>query len=224
MPTGRITLVSPSDRHAEDRLTEPITRATRPPTMRTRERFERSMATSRSAARGGTRVARTAGSSEASTVMPTPMPSDSTTVSGATTSEALGSDAPEASSPAVTPMVRRSPPRRPSTEATAPTTVASSRTDASTWARLAPRARSRASSLVRCATRIENVLEITKMPTSRAMPPKIVSAMVRKERFVWLPLESWAAASSPVMAWPPRASGVRSAASASGVTPESAFT
>ena len=41
-----------------------------------------------------------------------------------------------------------------------------------TWPRLAPRARISASSRVRCATMMENVLRMRKMPTNSATPAK----------------------------------------------------
>ena len=102
--------------------------------------------------------------------------------------------------PAVTPWARSRPTPRPSTAEITPTTDASRSTEPSTWARLAPRARRRASSLVRCATRIEKVFEITKVPTSRAMAPKIVSASLRNLKLFWPFTESWRMAAARVMA------------------------
>ena len=90
-------------------------------------------------------------------------------VVGRTCSVVVGSSAPDASSSAVTPLAKPTPAPSPRAAATTPTSVASSSTERSTCERLAPTARSRASSRVRCATRIEKVLEITKTPTSRAI-------------------------------------------------------
>ena len=59
-----------------------------------------------------------------------------------------------ASSPEARPM----PATMPIAEASTPTSSASAVTDRSTWPREAPRARSRADSRVRWATRIEKVL------------------------------------------------------------------
>ncbi len=67
----------------------------------------------------------------------------------------------------------------PATEPMMPTTSASSRTDPSTWRRLAPTARSSASSLQRCAMTIANVLLMMKAPTSSETPAKTISALVK---------------------------------------------
>ena len=71
----------------------------------------------------------------------------------------------------------------PIAEATTPMTSASTPTAATTWRREAPIARSRADSRVRWATRIENVLWMLNVATTRAMPAKasrIISNMSRK--------------------------------------------
>ena len=70
----------------------------------------------------------------------------------------------------------------PAAEATSPTTTASASTEAMRWERLAPSARSRPSSRVRWATRIEKVLKMMKAPTSRATAAKSIRAVVRKPR------------------------------------------
>ncbi len=64
------------------------------------------------------------------------------------------------------------PTAKPTAEPITPISNASSRTERSTCPRLAPIARSSASSWVRCATMIENVLRMRKMPTSTATRPK----------------------------------------------------
>ena len=63
---------------------------------------------------------------------------------------------------------------------TRPTTSASIITERVIWPRLAPIARSRASSRPRWATRIEKVLTMMKEPTSRAMPAKTSRKVVMK--------------------------------------------
>lgn len=59
---------------------------------------------------------------------------------------------------------------RPTIDAIRPITSASSTTDPMTWPREAPIDRSSASSRVRWATMMENVLRMMKMPTNNAMP------------------------------------------------------
>ena len=222
-PTRGRASVSPACRHAADRPQAPMARPTAPAMIRPRDRSERSTAMSRRAASGGTRVARIAGRSDARRVTATPISRDSAIAVGRTTSVALGSGAPDAPSAASTPRARSTPAPTPSTAATSPTTTASSSTEPSTWARLAPRARSSASSLVRWATRIEKVFEMTKIPTSSAMAPNTTSAISRNPRLVWLSSDSWRAASSPVTtsARPP-SSTVISSTSCSDDTPSSA--
>ena len=124
--------------------------------MRTFDAPERSMATSRMAASGGTRVARTAGMTaaierdddadraSARTVVATVMVTPDAKSSPIARDEALGEQDADARG-------RGSAPTR-------PTTTPSTITADSTCRRLAPTARSRASSRVRCCTMIENVL------------------------------------------------------------------
>ena len=68
---------------------------------------------------------------------------------------------------APSPAARRAP--RPIVEPSSPSTSASSCTDRITWRREAPSARSSASSRLRWATRIENVLTIRNVPTTSAI-------------------------------------------------------
>ena len=90
---------------------------------------------------------------------------------------------------------------------------------------LAPRARSRASSRLRCATRIENVLTIRKAPTTSEMPAKISRNVVRKPTASWIALAASSAASSPVTASTPSGSAlVTAAARSSWLVPGSAVT
>ncbi len=200
-PTVGMASVSPSRVHAADRLNAPSASTTMPSPTRSFEAPERSMATSRRAASGGTLVARTAGIRAATSVTPRPMTSAMRTVEGLTTSVDVGRSAPEASRAAVTAFANPMPASMPRAAAIKPTSTASNITEPSTWARPAPTARSRASSRVRCATRMEKVLEMTKMPTSRAMAPKMVSACWKKANPLCTSEEICAAASSPVSTW-----------------------
>ena len=132
------------------------------------------VADSRMAATGGIRDARIAGSSAAIRVMPTPT-AKAAMIAAAGTARLASSSAPPLSRPprrlpssAPTPM----PSNSPMVEAISPTATASSSTEPITWPRLAPMARNRASSRVRCATMIENVFRIRNVPTNRATPAK----------------------------------------------------
>ena len=78
------------------------------------------------------------------------------------------------------PLATPTPATRPSADATTPTTAASIATLRRTCLVLAPIARSRASSLVRCATRIAKVLLMMKAPTSRATAAKTRMKMPKK--------------------------------------------
>ena len=78
------------------------------------------------------------------------------------------------------PMASSTPRPSPRVEPTIPTTNASSSTERITCRLEAPSARSSASSRLRCATRIENVLTIRKPPTTSEMPAKISRKVRRK--------------------------------------------
>jgi hypothetical protein len=71
---------------------------------------------------------------------------------------------------ALTPFARKSPPIRPTIEASRPITSASSATEPSSWRRDAPIVRSVANSRMRCATVIDSVLKMTNAPTKSATP------------------------------------------------------
>ena len=73
----------------------------------------------------------------------------------------------------------------PMAEAMTPTATASAITEPSTWRLLAPSARSRPFSRVRCATVIENVLKIMNAPTSSAMIAKIIMNVLKKPIACW---------------------------------------
>ncbi|GIV00261.1 MAG: hypothetical protein KatS3mg014_1876 [Actinomycetota bacterium] len=134
---------------------------------------------SRSASTGATRPARRAGTTDATRVTAVPARSDTTTVRGRTWSPVPGRSTPKASSRTRRPAPMPTPAPTPTAEARRPTIPASSSTDAVTWRRVAPSARSSASSRVRCAVTMEKVLAITNEPTKREIPAKTRSA-VRK--------------------------------------------
>ena len=194
--------------------------------MRGRDASDRSTATSRRAARGATRVACTAGSTAASRVMPRPTAKAITTVVELMTRPVVGRSAPAAENAAVTPVARPTPASNPMIDATSPSSVASTRTDPRTWRRLAPMARSRASSRVRWATRIENVLKMMKAPTTTAITPNTTSRIRKKEKFSCTVLALCAAAWAPVRASASsgRASSTRAASVASSTEPSPAAT
>ena len=131
------------------------------------------MLVSRSAASGLTRLDLMAGATAASTVTRVPTTMPMSTVRGFSTKPELGSPPP--------PNVCRSslitratpiPAATPTAEATTPTARASINVDPRICPRDAPNVRSMAISLVRCATTIENELEITKMLTKSATTAK----------------------------------------------------
>jgi hypothetical protein len=66
------------------------------------------------------------------------------------------------------------------TEETRPMITASVSTDPIIWRLLPPSARMSASSRVRCATMIENVLRIRKIPTNSATPAKPSRMLLKK--------------------------------------------
>ena len=130
---------------------------------------------SRTAAIGATWVARSAGTSPATTVSPVPATSGTRIVRGSIGRPASGSAIPSALNTALRPTARPIPAAIPTIEANRPVTSASSTTERSTCRRDAPRVRSVASSRVRCETVIASVLKITKPPTKRATRPKPTS-------------------------------------------------
>ena len=71
----------------------------------------------------------------------------------------------------------RMPTKKPRIDATNPVIAASTSTDVITWARVAPSARNSASSRVRCATRMLNVLMMRKLPTNSEMNAKTSSGV-----------------------------------------------
>ncbi len=129
-----------------------------PATTRSLDWFDVSMATRRMAATGGTLAARRAGKRAATSVTSTPTVIELRMVVVEITGAVAGTPIPAASSRALSPTARPMPAANPSKDATIPTARASRKIDPSTCPRPAPMARSRATSRVRWATMIENVL------------------------------------------------------------------
>ena len=137
---------------------------------------------SRSAAMGGTREARMAGTTDEASVVSRPTTSAAMTVRGSSCVDVVGSEMPKPRSSPCRPRAMRNPKPRPIADATNPTMAASPRTERRTCRGLAPIARSSASSRVRCAIRIENVLKMVNAPTKIATPANTSRAMLKKER------------------------------------------
>ena len=142
---------------------------------------------SRSAWTGATRAARRAGRMQEATVTTVPTISDTTMVLPRSCKDVLGRSMPNALSNPCRATARPIPATTPRMEATSPVTKASETTETITWRRLAPMARKSASSFVRCATMMENVLKMMKAPTNSAMNANASNA-VRKN-----PSPSWSA-------------------------------
>ncbi len=113
---------------------------------------------SRIAATGGIEDARRAGAYADSSVTPVPTTTATITVRTASTIEPDGSPTLSASSRVRNPNASPTPPATPTALPATPMIPASSSTERRTWVRLAPTARSSASSRSRCATIIANVL------------------------------------------------------------------
>ena len=151
---------------------------------------------SRTAAIGGTRVARRAGRMLASSVMLVPSSSETTIVRVSITVDASGRSTPSALNSATMPLAIPRPSTSPISEATRPITRPSSTTERRTCLREAPSVRSVANSRVRWATVIDSVLKITNAPTSSAMPAKPSSTL----RIMPMPSLTSAASSSACLA------------------------
>ena len=132
-----------------------------------------SVAPSRTAAIGGTRVARIAGKRPAASVTSTPTANDTMIVRSAKTRSAVGSSKSKSRNIAWIPSARSTPRARPRSEAKMPIASDSRITDVRTWRREAPIVRSVANSRVRCATVIEKVLKITNAPTKSEMAANV---------------------------------------------------
>ena len=172
------------------RPTAPISDASRP---RWRAIHEGgSSAPSRSAAIGGTRVARKAGPIAASMATSVPTNSGSRTVSGFRVIAEVGSPDPVLSNTVSSSFAKPMPTTIPASDASRPITSASISTERSTCRRLAPIVRSRANSRLRWATVIENVLKMMKAPANTVAPANASSSGVRKSL---IPLATWLACS-----------------------------
>ena len=125
---------------------------------------------SRTAAIGGTRVARRAGRMLAISVTIVPTSSETITVRVANTVCPCGRSIPKVTNNLLSPFARARPRKSPITEPTTPMTNASMTTDHSTCRREAPSVRSVANSRIRCAMVMERVFAITKAPTKSAIP------------------------------------------------------
>ncbi len=109
-------------------------------------------------------------------------------------------------------------------EPTRPTASASVTTDRLIWRREAPRARSRASSRLRWATRIEKVLMMRKTPTTSEIPANTSRNVCRKPRISSRVSWFFLTYSSPVRASTPAGSTFWAAsASCCCETPSAAF-
>src|SRR6266704_4570264 len=219
-PTTEIRLSTSRNSPSSSRPT-PISVTSEP--MIERRRIERDggvAASARIAATGGTRVARSAGMNEDTSVITTPTTIETITVRSSKTVPVDGRSMPTAPSTPRRPSAITTPNPRPIAEATSPTRPDSSSTEPSTWRRLAPRQRSRASSRVRCATMIEKVLKIRKAPTNSATPANASSAVEKKPRPSWISLAERCAWSAPVMlSYLPGTAPATRSRSCSGVTP-----
>ncbi len=158
-------------------------------------------APSRTAEMGGTRVARIAGRSAASSVTTMPTASETTIVRVANTVPACGRSMPKWTKRRFRPFASARPRKRPPTAATRPMTNASIRTDASTCRRVAPSVRSVASSRVRCAIVMDSVFAMTKLPTKSATPPNASRKSLMMERKPFVSFVCWFACAWPVRTW-----------------------
>src|ERR1700750_710264 len=127
------------------------------------------------------RTAFRAGPPADTTVTPTPTASPTSTVRGSNTSDPEGSVTPNPRSSASSPSAASTPRPRPITDETSPVRAPAPSTKRNTWRRLAPTIRSRASSLVRCPTMIENVLKMVNPPTNSEMNAKTSSVGEKPE-------------------------------------------
>ncbi len=132
---------------------------------------------SRSAATGGTRVARQAGIRPATSVTSVPTSIDTSTVWLVNTMPASGRARSIESKMASRPLATPKPAARPVAEASRPMASASSSTEPRIWRRVAPTIRSRPNSRARWATVIESVLKIVNAPTKIATKPNTSSTV-----------------------------------------------
>ena len=225
-PSPARAIAPSSSDDADTTVAAPAAAITKPAIARVRDAAERSMATSRSAASGATRDALSAGETLATSVVSTPTRPATMIVPVVTTRPAVGSASPAPAINAFNPAARPRPTPNPMAEATTPMISASRATAVTTCRREAPIARSSADSRVRWATRIENVLWMLNVATTRAIPAnarRTISNMFRKSSPIccscsavssaWVSASMWAGSN-----W------VISSRSASWLTPSSAPT
>ena len=142
------------------------------PSVRKRaKRDSGSVAPSRTAAIGGTRVARMAGRRLAMSVTRIPTRRATTIVLVSKSEPVFGSVKPTRSKSQNSTFASPSPRKRPITEAITPTMSDSTMIELSTCLRDAPIVRSVANSRVRCAIVIESEFAMTNAPTKSATPP-----------------------------------------------------
>ena len=206
----RNSRAAPMPTNVRSRFDEPVPNrpnaiSVRPPSSITmlagnaiRERRVDTTKPSRSAATGGTRVARIAGASAATIVTTTPTTIDTMIVRLSMTVPFDGSSKPIALNSARSPAASPMPSRMPTTAPAKPRNRPSASTERRTWAREAPSVRSIPNSRARCATVIENVLKMMNAPTNSEMPANASSAVCRKPRLSRMSLDRLAASSEPV--------------------------
>ena len=206
-------------------LTRPATNSTAPTHIRVCRADSGIATSSRIAATGGIAPARRAGRYAATivTIMPTPYAMKA--VLGLKTSGDPLRSRPNCANRVWMPMASRKPQPRPTVDPNRPTTNASKSTDRVTWRRPAPSARSMASSRLRWATRIENVLMMRNEPTNRAMPAKTSRKMLMKLSALLMPVADSFATALPVTASNPVGSlACTAAARSSALVPSFAVT
>ncbi len=136
---------------------------------------------SRTAAIGGTRVARRAGRMLATSVTIVPTRTETITVRVAKIVWPCGRSIPKVTNSLFRSFARPSPRKSPASEPRMPITRASTTTDHSTWRRDAPSVRSVANSRIRWAMVIESVFAITNAPTNRAIPANASRMYLKNE-------------------------------------------
>ncbi|MBD2900589.1 hypothetical protein amrb99_95940 [Actinomadura sp. RB99] len=173
------------------------TAANTPPTItRVSDTRDGSAATSRSAARGRTRDARSAGPSAATSVTSSPAGTATSSVVAETVSPSITIPIRKVVNSSRSSAAKPNPPASPASVAAPPITSASIAATVRTWRRPAPSARSSADSRVRCAIVIANVLWMLNAATNRATPPNAPSTIrnvLRKPSWTAvMPSSTWA--------------------------------
>ena len=141
---------------------------------------------SRRAAIGSSREAFLAGRMADITVTPTPTIRATTIVRACSVGAAVGRAIPNASKAALSATAIPKPTPIPTMDASVPITTASVSTIRFTCRAVAPRALSRASSLVRWVTVMRKVLAMMNVPTNTAMKPKVSRKVLKKASPSWI--------------------------------------